>query len=325
MDEMKLIFTNYDMERFERNELLDLDSLVLPMDNSVKWLEVTSLDNVGLIEEIGQKFNIHPLVIEDILNQDHSPKVEDYESYLFLILEGLKLLPNGELVTEQFSFILFKDLVISFQPLESNLFLTVLARMSEGSNLRKNKADDLLHALTDTIVDNYFLVVEKIGEKIDQVEDVVLLNPQKEILEEIYNLKRDLIYIRKTLWPMRNTINSLSKNDYDLIDGKTIYYFRDIYDHIIQMIDIVETYREICSGLMDTYLTSISNKTNDIMKVLTIFSTIFIPLTFVAGVYGMNFKYLPELNWRYGYASFWVISAILTGFMLRYFRKKNWL
>lgn len=325
MDEMKLIFTNYDMERFERNELLDLASLVLPMDNSVKWLEVTSLDNVGLIEEIGQKFNIHPLVIEDILNQDHSPKVEDYESYLFLILEGLKLLPNGELVTEQFSFILFKDLVISFQPLESNLFLTVLARMSEGSNLRKNKADDLLHALTDTIVDNYFLVVEKIGEKIDQVEDVVLLNPQKEILEEIYNLKRDLIYIRKTLWPMRNTINSLSKNDYDLIDGKTIYYFRDIYDHIIQMIDIVETYREICSGLMDTYLTSISNKTNDIMKVLTIFSTIFIPLTFVAGVYGMNFKYLPELNWRYGYASFWVISAILTGFMLRYFRKKNWL
>lgn len=325
MDEMKLIFTNYDMERFERNELLDLDSLVLPMDNSVKWLEVTSLDNVGLIEEIGQKFNIHPLVIEDILNQDHSPKVEDYESYLFLILEGLKLLPNGDLVTEQFSFILFKDLVISFQPLESNLFLTVLARMSEGSNLRKNKADDLLHALTDTIVDNYFLVVEKIGEKIDQVEDVVLLNPQKEILEEIYNLKRDLIYIRKTLWPMRNTINSLSKNDYDLIDGKTIYYFRDIYDHIIQMIDIVETYREICSGLMDTYLTSISNKTNDIMKVLTIFSTIFIPLTFVAGVYGMNFKYLPELNWRYGYASFWVISAILTGFMLRYFRKKNWL
>ncbi|NLC03594.1 MAG: magnesium/cobalt transporter CorA [Tissierellia bacterium] len=325
MDEMKLIFTNYDMERFERNELLDLASLVLPMDNSVKWLEVTSLDNVGLIEEIGQKFNIHPLVIEDILNQDHMPKVEDYESYLFLILEGLKLLPNGELVTEQFSFILFKDLVISFQPLESNLFLTVLARMSEGSNIRKNGADDLLYALTDTIVDNYFLVVEKIGEKIDEVEDEVLSSPQREILQEIYKLKRNLIYMRKTLWPMRNVMSNISKNEYDLIDDKTLYYFRDVYDHIMQMIDIIETYREICSGMLDTYLSSISNKTNDIMKVLTIFSTIFIPLTFLAGVYGMNFKYLPELNWRYGYASFWVISAILIGFMLRYFRKKNWL
>ena len=151
------------------------------------------------------------------------------------------------------------------------------------------------------------------------------MNPRKEILEEIYKLKRELVYIRKTLWPMRNTINSLSKNDFDLIDGKTIYYFRDVYDHIIQMIDMVETYREICSGMMDTYLTNISNKTNDIMKVLTVFSTIFIPLTFLAGVYGMNFKYLPELNWKYGYASFWVISAILTGFMLRYFRNKKWL
>lgn len=320
-----MVFTNYNNEKFERGELKELDELVIVKDNSVKWLEITSLDNIELINQICKKFNIHPLVLEDILSEDHMPKLEDYEEYLFLIVEGLNLREDSELEVEQFSFILFKDLVISFQQRDSNPFETVLARMSEGSNIRKNGADDLLYALTDTIVDNYFSVIEKIGEKIDEVEDEVLLNPQREILNEIYKLKRNLIYIRKTLWPMRNVISNLSKNEFDLIDERTLYYFRDIYDHIIQMIEIIETYRDICSGMLDTYLSSISNKTNDIMKVLTIFSTIFIPLTFIAGVYGMNFRYLPELNWKYGYASFWIISIVLTGFMLRYFRKKNWL
>lgn len=319
------MFTNYNNEKFKRGELKKLDELVIVKDNSVKWLEITSLDNIELINQICKKFNIHPLVLEDILSEDHMPKLEDYEEYLFLIVEGLNLREDSELEVEQFSFILFKDLVISFQQRDSNPFETVLARMSEGSNIRKNGADDLLYALTDTIVDNYFSVIEKIGEKIDEVEDEVLLNPQREILNEIYKLKRNLIYIRKTLWPMRNVISNLSKNEFDLIDERTLYYFRDIYDHIIQMIEIIETYRDICSGMLDTYLSSISNKTNDIMKVLTIFSTIFIPLTFIAGVYGMNFRYLPELNWKYGYASFWIISAVITGFMLRYFRRKNWL
>ena len=325
MDEGNIIYTNYNSERFERIEVKDLDRLIIPKDNSVKWLEINSLEEIELINKIGRKFNIHPLVIEDILNENHMPKVEDYEEYLFLIIEGINLHEDGELAVEQFSFILFKDLVISFQKSDSNPFRTVLAKMSEGSNMRKNGADDLLYALTDTIVDEYFLVVEKIGENIDEVEDEVLLNPQREVLQKIYKLKRNLIYLRKTLWPMRNTISSLSKDEFKLIDERTLYYFRDIYDHIIQMIDIIETYRDICSGMLDTYLSSISNKTNDIMKFLTIFSTIFIPLTFIAGVYGMNFKYLPELNWKYGYASFWVISIIITYFMLRFFKKKNWL
>lgn len=325
MDNRKIVFTSYNSEKFERTELLDLDDLVILEDNNVKWLEISTLNDTDLINRIGKKFNIHPLVLEDIISTDHIPKVEDYEEYLFLIVEGMNLHDNGELEVEQFSFILFKDLVISFQQSNSNLYEAVLSRMGDGSNIRKNGADDLLYALTDIIVDNYFLVVEQMGEKIDEVEDKVLSNPEREVLQEIYELKRNLIYIRKTLWPMRNTISSISKNDFKLIDERTLYYFRDIYDHILEMIDIVETYREICSGMLDTYLSGISNKTNDIMKVLTIFSTIFIPLTFIAGVYGMNFRYLPELNWKYGYASFWVISATLTGFMLRYFRKKNWL
>lgn len=324
MNERRVIFTNYDMDKFERKEIDDLDELVLEQYEGVKWIEINSLEDTDFINSVGKQFNLHPLVIEDILSTDHMPKLEDYDKYLFLIIEGMNLI-NGELEVEQFSFILFKDLVISFQQSDSKIFELILSRLSEGSNIRKNGADDLLYALTDVIVDNYFLVVERIGEKIDEVEDIVLLNPKREVLQEIYKLKRDLIYIRKTLWPMRNAISSISKNDFDLVDEKTLYYFRDVYDHIIQMIDIIETYRDICSGMLDTYLSSISNKTNDIMKVLTIFSTIFIPLTFIAGVYGMNFKFLPELHWKYGYASFWVVSAIITGFMLRYFRKKNWL
>ncbi len=325
MNKRNMIFTNYNSEIYERTQVKDLDDLIIEEDSLIKWLEITSLDDVDLLNRVGTKFNIHPLVIEDILSEDHMPKLEDYDEYLFLIIEGLNLRDDGDLEVEQFSFILFKDLVISFQQRDDNPFSSILARMSEGSNLRKNGADDLLYALTDIIVDNYFLVVEKIGENIDDVEDEVLQNPEREVLQKIYNLKRNLIYIRKTLWPMRNAISSISKNEFKLIDDRTLYYFRDVYDHIIQMIDIVETYRDICSGMLDTYLSSISNKTNDIMKVLTIFSTIFIPLTFIAGVYGMNFRYLPELNWKYGYASFWIISAILTGFMLRYFRNKNWL
>lgn len=325
MNTRKIIYTNYNIDKFERREIHDLEEIVLDSEKSVKWLEIKSLEDIDLINKVGKKYNLHQLVIEDILSTDHMPKLEDYDEYLFLIIEGMNLAADGELEVEQFSFILFKDLVISFQQSDSNIFDSILSRLSEGSNIRKNGADDLLYALTDTIVDNYFLVVERIGENIDEVEDIVLLNPKREILQEIYKLKRDLIYIRKTLWPMRNAISSISKNDYDLVDEKTLYYFRDVYDHIIQMIDIIETYRDICSGMLDTYLSSISNKTNDIMKVLTIFSTIFIPLTFIAGVYGMNFRYLPELNWRYGYASFWIISAVITGVLLRFFKKKNWL
>ncbi len=185
-------------------------------------------------------------------------------------------------------------------------------------------ADDLLYSLLDAIVDGYFLLLEEIGEIIDTLEDELLIEPSDEILQKIYVLKRDLIYIRNNLWPMRNVSSNLSKDQYDLIDGKTIYYMRDISDNVIQIIDLVEIYREICSGMLDTYLSSIGNKTNEVMKVLTIFSTIFIPLSFVAGVYGMNFDYMPELRWKYSYHTFWIFSLGITGFMLRYFKKKNW-
>lgn len=227
--------------------------------------------------------------------------------------------------TEQISFLLFEKQLISFQESESSIFNPLIKRLAEGTYIRKNGADDLLYGLIDTIVDNYFLIMEKIGDDIDTVEDELLSNPTKEVLHEIYTLKRELVYIRNSLWPMRNIVSSLSRDDYGFIDEKTTHYFRDVHDHTIQMIDIIETYRDICSGMLDTYLSSIANKTNDVMKILTIFSTIFIPLTFLAGIYGMNFKYIPELNWKYSYPVFWIISIITTIVMIRFFKKKKWL
>lgn len=328
IENVKITYTKYNSSEFERKEIHNLNEFFNDFndeDNKVKWLDVIGLHDTELINEVGKRLEIHPLAIEDTLNTGQNPKLEDYDNYMFLVTKIMYFDDDGELEIEQISFLLFKDKVISFQELESEVFGNILSRLKEGTNIRKNGADDLLYALLDAIVDNYFLIIEDLGEKIDAVEDELLLNPDRSLLQKIYRLKRDLIYIRNSLWPMRNVISSLSKNDYNLIDGKTIYYIRDVYDHIIQMIDIIETYRDICSGMLDTYLSSIGNKTNDIMKVLTIFSTIFTPLTFIAGVYGMNFKYLPELNWRYGYLSFWIISIVITGVLIRFFKKKDWL
>lgn len=325
VENVKITYTKYDSSEIERKEIKSLDEFINDTDDKIKWLDIIGIHDTNLINKLCQSLKVHPLAIEDILNTSQNPKMEDYDDYLFLVTKLMYFNQEEELETEQISFILFKDKLISFQELESEVFDSILNRLKEGTNIRKNGADDLLYALLDAIIDNYFLIVENIGEKIDHIEDELLLNPKKEILQKIYILKRDLIYIRNSLWPMRNVISSLSKNDYDLIDGKTIYYLRDVYDHVIQMIDIIETYRDICSGMLDTYLSSIGNKTNEVMKVLTIFSTIFIPLTFLAGVYGMNFRYLPELNWKYGYLSFWIISIIIIILMLRFFRKKDWL
>lgn len=322
--EQKIIFTKYNVKEFERQEITSSDPFFGDHGDHVAWLSVIGHNSLT-IQELGAKLGLHPLVIEDILDTGQNPKLVEYDEYLFLVTENVFYAPDGELTTEQISFVLYKERLLSFREQESAVFNSAVHRLAEGANIRKNGSDDLLYVLLDAIVDNYFLAIENFGQKIDQVEDRLLANPKKELLEEIYRLKRDLIFIRNLIWPMRNVVSSLSKNDYDLVDGKTVYYLRDLYDHVIQVMDIIETYRDICSGMLDTYLSSIGNKTNEVMKVLTIFSTIFIPLTFLAGVYGMNFTYLPELKWRHGYLGFWMISAVLIGFMLRFFKKKDWL
>lgn len=321
----ELIYTKYSKEEFIKKEINSIEEFLNDRDSkSVKWLDIIGLWDRQILNELVEQMDIHPLVIEDILNVDQVPKIEDYEDSLFVIAKNI-ILDKGELKEEQIAFILYRDKLITFRYNDTGIFDGIKNRLRHGTTLRKNNPEDLLYALLDIIVDKYFIIMEDIGDRIDILEDETLESPDKSILEKVYLLKRDLISIRNILWPMRNTISSISKNEYEIIDGNTIYYFRDIYDHIIQIIDINETYREIASSILEIYLSSIANKTNDVMKILTIYSTIFIPLTFIAGIYGMNFKYMPELYWKYSYLTFWIVSIIIIGFMLRFFKKKGWI
>lgn len=323
-DDMKLLYTRYNSKEFVSREIEDIEGYISDHEDGVKWLDLTSLTDELLIWEIVKKLNLHKLVLKDIINVEQNPKLVDYEDYLLIIVKTTEF-NNQELLTKQISFILLKDKLISFSESECNIFKDIYSTIENMSSLRKNGPDDLLYYLLDLIVDNYFTTIEKMGEEIDDLEDYLLGNPSKEFLNRVYSIKRQLIYMRTLLYHMRNVTGSLSKDEFDLIDGRTIYYLRDVNEQIIQIVDLVETYRDICSNMLDTYLSSIGNKTNEVMKVLTIFSSIFIPLTFLAGVYGMNFKYFPEINWKYGYAGFWVISIILIAFMIRFFRKKSWM
>lgn len=321
----RLVLTVYNNETLERQEVISAKELLEERRDVVKWLDVIGIANIETVYEICRDLGIHPLAQEDILNTSQSPKAEEYDSFLFMVTKNIFFDEDGALDTEQICLVLFDDTVVTFQEYDNDSFQYIHQRLEEGKTLRKNGSDDLIYALIDSIVDNYFIVLEAIGEEIDEVEDQLLEKPEKEVLNRIYHLKRELIFFRNILWPTRNIASELARGEFEAIDTKTIIYFRDVYDHVIQMIDIVETYRDICSGMLDTYLSSIGYKTNEVMKILTVFSTIFIPLTFLAGVYGMNFKFFPELDWKLGYFGFWGVSALITIFMLRFLHNKGWL
>ncbi len=316
----------FNESEFNKEKVNRLENLLKESDeNTTQWLQIIGLHDVDIISQIGNDLKLHPLTIEDTLNMSQHPKIEEFGDYIFINTKNVFINDEDELETEQISFILRDNTVITFEENKSDVFDFMTRRLKEGSSLRKNNADILLYSLLDSVVDDYFLTIGEISKKIDLVEDDLLSDASRELLQEIYNLKRDLVYMRNILWPMRNIMSKISRMDYEDIGEKTLYYFRDVYDNIVQMIDIVETYRDICSGMLDTYLSSIGNKTNDVMKVLTIFSTISVPLTFLTGVYGMNFAHQPELQWKYSYLIFWVLSIIITGIMLKYFRDKDWI
>lgn len=325
-EDVRVNIVEYNQDIYINREISNIKDLNFEESDSVKWINVVGLKDTSIIRDLGEKFKLHSLLLEDALNTTEQPKVEDYDNYLFAIAKLLKYdEEKGEITTEQISFVLFKDILISFQEFRDDTFDNVMERIKGGSSIRKNGEDYLFYALLDAVVDSYFLALEEIDEKIDSLEDQLMLNPEKKVLQEIYELKREMIYIRNSIWPLRNVISTLSKNEFGLINERTIYYLRDVYDHIVQMIDIIETYRDILSGMLDTYLSSIGNKTNEVMKILTIFSTIFIPLTFLAGIYGMNFPNMPELNWKYGYLIFWGVSLVILIIMIRFFKKKKWI
>ncbi len=293
---------------------------------TVTWINVDGLHETGVIEQLGSHFKLHPLVLEDIVNTEQRPKFEDFESYLYVVLKMLyRENGGGEILAEQISLVLGQNFVLSFQEGGGDPFDPIRERLRKNKGqLRKQGADALLYALLDAVVDNYFTVLESFGEITDDLEENVLLSPTALTLSTIKNLKHELLFVRRGIWPLREVISGLRHTESPLIHGSTRLYFQDVYDHTIQVMDNVDNSREILSDLLDIYLSSVSNRLNEVMKVLTIIATIFIPLTFVAGVYGMNFDNMPELGWRWGYFGVLGVMLAIGLTMLAYFKRKKW-
>jgi magnesium transporter len=327
-EEVNISVIDYDESQIQEKDAATFgECLPFKEKPTVTWINVIGIHDITVIEEFGKAFNIHPLLLEDIVHSDQRPKLEDYDDYLFLVLRMLRYdEPKEELRSEQVSMILGPNFVVSFQEHEGDVFDPVRARIRNGKGkVRKMGCDYLAYALIDSIVDNYFLVLEKYGEKIEILQEEVLSHPTPDTLQVIHGTKRDMIFLRKSVWPLREAINALQRGESSLITDAVSVYLRDVYDHTIQVIDTIETFRDMISGTLDVYLSSVSNKMNEVMKVLTIIATIFIPLTFIAGIYGMNFKYMPELEWHWAYAFVWIIFVVLGILMLIGFRRKRWL
>jgi magnesium transporter len=325
---VKITCIDYYGDYFQEKQVETVDEVV-PFSNTSTstWINVDGIHQLDAIEKIGKQFNIHPLVLEDIMNTGQRPKMEDFGDYLFIVLKMLHYdEKEDETKTEQVSLVLSSKCVLSFQEDEGDVFDPIRERIrTDRGRIRKMGVDYLAYSLIDAIVDNYFMVLEKIGEKIEDIEDELVKNPTPAVLRTIHRFKRELIFLRKSVWPLREVISRLERWESPLIDKSIDIYLRDVYDHTIQVIDALETFRDMLSGMLDIYLSSVSNRMNEVMKVLTIIATIFIPLTLVAGIYGMNFKYMPELESPWGYPMVYVVMLAVSGVMMVYFRRKRWL
>jgi magnesium transporter len=328
IEKARITIVDYDETQFEEKEAKTIEECFPFKDKpTITWINIDGIHQVEIIEKLGKHFDIHPLVLEDIANTEQRSKMEDFNDYIFLVLKMLYFEEEeNEIKSEQVSFILGSNYVLSFQEKEGDVFNPVRERVKNSKGrVRKMGADYLVYTLIDAIVDNYFIILEKLGEKIEDLEDELVDRPRQETLQVLHYLKREMVFLRKSVWPLREAISGLQREESPLIMDSTKIYLRDVYDHTIQVIDAVETFRDMLSGMLDIYLSSISNRMNQIMKVLTIIATIFIPLTFIVGIYGMNFKYMPELEWRWGYFIILGIMAIIGVWMVIYFRRKRWL
>jgi magnesium transporter len=323
----------YGDESFEEEHLEDLKWVEKHKGkHQVLWINVDGLGDSFVVTELGRIFNLHKLALEDVVNGNQRPKVDVYEGHLFVSLRMLYR-HEGRVETEQLSMFIGKDFLISFQEgIPGDCFDPVRERLrKEASKLRCGRTDFLAYNLIDAVVDAYFPYLEDLGEQLEALEDRLMSDPSREIIQEIHTIKRDLLIVRRAVWPLREMINPLMREETPLISHDTRIFLRDCYDHCIQVVDLLETYREVASSLMDIYLSSISNKMNEVMKVLTIITTIFVPLTFVAGVYGMNFNTekspwnMPELNAYYGYPLCWLVMFLIAGAEIFYFWRRGWI
>ena len=326
--EIKITVTDYNEALCEEKEINALKECFYHTDPSIiSWINVEGLHEIEVIQQVGECEGLHPLVLEDILNTDQRPKLEDFGEYLYIVLKMLRKGEGTDIATEQVSLILGVNFVISFQEgIKGDVFDPIRERIRNGKGkLRSMGADYLAYSLMDAIVDNYFVVLEATEERIEQLEEEVMVSPSAETVRKLHKLKRDMIFLRKAVWPLREVLSAMTRRESKLISDQVALYLRDVYDHVIQVIDIVEASRDILSGMLDIYLSSMSNRLNEVMKFLTVIGTIFMPLTFLVGVYGMNFEYLPELEWHYGYYAVWIFMVALSAAMILYFKRKRWL
>lgn len=321
---MKLRLMEYDAGSLQERDDLGISACKAYLESdTITWIHVEGYAPPDLLKELGETFGLHPLALEDILNTGQRPKLEHYGQQLFAIM-SLPGWRGDDLEAEQINLFLGSNYVISFYNGERDPFEPVRKHLRGGSRLRERGADYLFYALLDILIDQCFPVLEQLGEWIEGLEDELLGKPSRDTLSQIHALKRDLLLLRRMLWPQREVVNQLLREDQTLIGEATRPYLRDCYDHMVQIMDLFETYRDMTAGMMDIYLSSVSNRLNEVMRVLTVISTLFIPPTFLVGVYGMNFAILPELHWRYGYAFSWaVIVAMMLG-MLVFFKRKGW-
>lgn len=321
----------YDEGRYEELRELTLEQALerVRRDPGVRWLNVNGVHRTEIIEQIGAALDLHPLTMEDIVSLGQRPKIEDYERYLYIALRMLAYGPRhddeGALDNEQLSLILLDGIVVTFQERAGDVFEPLRERLRQGKGrLRKLGADYLAYALMDIVIDRYFTVVEDYGDAIEDLEAEILANPTTEVLQRVNHLKRETLLVRKAVWPLREVIAGLEREEGDLMSPTAITYLRDAHDHAIQVIDTVESLRDMLTNLHDMYLSALSYRMNDVMKVLTIIATIFIPLSFLVGVYGMNFHFMPELSWHWGYFALWGLMLAIAVGMLAIFRRRGW-
>lgn len=334
VEEVQLTVHDYDESHMDEFPIKNVEEIQPYLEDASKtWLKVYGLHDVEKLKSVWAYFDLHPLVQEDIVNTSQRPKAEEYENNLFVVLRMINYVEKVQhLDSEQICIIIGENYVLSFQETDISYFDPVLDRLKTGNiRIRQRGVDYLGYALVDAIVDHYFQVLEYFGERIETIEDELMEDPEQETFRKIHNLRRDLIFFRKAVWPLRDTINSTIRDESRFIQDSTKIYLRDVYDHIIQIVDSIENYRDMIMGMHDMYMNHVSNRMNEVMKVLTIIATIFIPLTFIAGIYGMNFDTgaspynLPELQWYWGYPAVLLVMAVVATGMIIFFKRKDWL
>jgi magnesium transporter len=328
MEEVIVDLIYYDQGKLVEERVSSIEDAFPYLDTEeVTWINIWGIHDVELVRELGERVGLHPLLMEDILNTTKRPKYEEFDDHIFLTMKMLTFDQEAHHTRmEHVSIVLGRNYVLSFQEREGDVFEPVRERIRAGKGrIRKRGTDYLAYALMDVIVDNYFLTLEAMGEEVTVVEEELMVEASPDVMRDIHNLKRETILIRRAIGPLREVVSALERGESELIEERNVIFIRNLHDHTVQVADTVDTYRDVVSSLMDLHLSLVSNRMNEVMKVLTIIATIFIPLTFIAGIYGMNFENMPELGWHYAYFAVWVVIIIVGISMVLYFRRLRWL